>query len=110
MSFRNRSDQKELLDEENIPTDELHRNLVELDIINRYLGGYRASNNGLREVIQNNPGVNTVLDIGFGNGEVIQYFSKLAKTLNTDLFFYGVDTKQDCLDFAELNLSRIPNK
>lgn len=105
-----RSYQKEYLDGDQIETKDLFRNLVELDIINKRLGGYNASLSGLQQILKTNKQINTVLDIGFGGGDSIKQLSILAEKKNYKLFFYGVDLKQDCVDYANKNLSKIQNK
>ncbi len=47
MNFKTRSYQAELLDNEEIPTEDLYQNLRELDFINRYLGGHAVVLNGI---------------------------------------------------------------
>ena len=47
-----RSQQKELLDAENIPTADLFQNLKELDTINTLLGGYDITFSALKKIIQ----------------------------------------------------------
>jgi len=56
MNFRTRSNQPELLDGNDIPFEDIRRNMRELDIINSWLGGHaitaitwRLSAAGLRE-------------------------------------------------------------
>ena len=108
MKFR--SYQKEYLDGDQIESKDLFRNLHELDIINKQLGGYNASLKGLQQIIKTNEKVSTVLDIGFGGGDSIKQLSKLAAKKKYNLFFYGVDLKQDCVNYATKNLTSVPNK
>jgi len=105
-----RSYQKEYLDGDQIESKDLFRNLHELDIINKQLGGYNASLKGLQQIIKTNEKVSTVLDIGFGGGDSIKQLSKLAAKKKYNLFFYGVDLKQDCVNYATKNLTSVPNK
>lgn len=105
-----RSYDKEFLDLDNIKTSDLNRNLMELDIINNHLGGYKASLNGLKELLSKKIAINTVLDIGFGGGDSIKQLAVYTKKLNKKIFFYGVDLKKDCVDYAETNLTSINNK
>lgn len=107
MKFR--SHQKEFLDEDNIEKNELFLNLKELDFINKHLGGYKASRDGLLSILKSNK-LETIMDIGFGGGDSIKQLSLLSKRKGIDLFFYGVDLKQDCVDYAETNLSELSNK
>ena len=110
MQFRYRSAEKEYLDEENIETRYLYRNLKELDIINSRLGGYNVSTKGLRHILRTKKEVRTILDIGFGGGDSIKQLAKLGNKIKTELFFYGVDLKKDCFNYAENNLLELPNK
>jgi 2-polyprenyl-3-methyl-5-hydroxy-6-metoxy-1,4-benzoquinol methylase len=110
MQFRYRSAEKEYLDRDNILTKDLYRNLLELDIINKQLGGYRASLNGLKYILKTNNKFEKVLDIGFGGGDSIKQFSGFAEKNSFKLFFYGVDLKNDCLKYAEDNLVTVINK
>jgi hypothetical protein len=46
--FKNRSTRKELLDAEDIPQQDLYRNLYELERINTLLGGHAVTIAGLK--------------------------------------------------------------
>jgi len=109
MRLKFRSDQKEFLDEDNIETKDLFQNLKELDFINKHLGGYNASRNGLLMILAEKK-LKTIMDIGFGGGDSIKQLSILAEKKNQDVFFYGVDLKQDCVSYAENNLANLFNK
>jgi len=110
MQFRFRSNEKEYLDNSIIATGDLYRNLKELDIINKQLGGYNASLKGLSTILKEKKTVDTILDIGFGGGDSIKQLSKFADNNKKKLFFYGVDLKSDCVTYAENNLSALDNK
>jgi 2-polyprenyl-3-methyl-5-hydroxy-6-metoxy-1,4-benzoquinol methylase len=110
MQFQLRSKEKEFLDESVIASKDLFRTLVELDIINTYLGGYNASLRGLKDILKAKNTIRTILDIGFGGGDSIEQFSKFAYSKKLDLFFYGVDLKDECINYAEENLAHIKNK
>lgn len=110
MQFRHRSAQKEFLDNHDIAPDDLYRNLSELHIINKQLGGYNASRKGLAEILSSTGSVQNIMDIGFGGGDSIMQLSKFAKRNKTNLFFYGVDLKSDCVSYAEKNLLALDNK
>ncbi|PBQ34598.1 SAM-dependent methyltransferase [Sphingobacteriaceae bacterium] len=109
MHLKYRSNQKELLDGDAIATKDLYQNLKELDFINKHLGGYIASRKGFIRLIRENK-VKTLMDIGFGGGDSIKQLAILAKKKKNDVFFYGVDLKQDCVNYAEENLSALANK
>lgn len=109
MQLKYRSNQKEYLDGDSIATANLYRNLAELDIINKQLGGYNASLKGLSAILADRP-IKTLLDIGFGGGDSIKQLAKLADKKKANIFFYGVDLKQDCVNYAEKNLADMSNK
>ena len=47
--FSQRSDEKELLDRDDIPFTDIERNMHELDLINTWLGGHAISKRGLKD-------------------------------------------------------------
>lgn len=109
MNLKFRSYQKEYLDGDAIETKDLFQNLKELDVINARLGGYKASRKGFLRILEQNS-LKTMMDIGFGGGDSIKQLALLAKSRGKELFFYGVDLKQDCVDYAEKNLAHLSNK
>jgi 2-polyprenyl-3-methyl-5-hydroxy-6-metoxy-1,4-benzoquinol methylase len=110
MLLNTRSNEKEYLDSDTLPTKDLYLNLDELDSINRYLGGYKVSIKGLTSILKTNNSVQTILDIGFGGGDSIKQLAKFSNKNNLKIFFYGVDLKSDCVSYATKNLSGINNK
>ena len=50
LDLSKRSYQKELLDRDDIPFRDIQRNMLELDIINTWLGGHAISISGLRRL------------------------------------------------------------
>jgi 2-polyprenyl-3-methyl-5-hydroxy-6-metoxy-1,4-benzoquinol methylase len=110
MLLRSRSTEKEYLDAPNIPTLDLFKNLEELDVINRYLGGYGASLRGLADLLNTKTPIKTIVDIGFGGGDSIKQLAGFASQKKMSLFFFGVDLKMDCIRYAEKNLSAVHNK
>jgi 2-polyprenyl-3-methyl-5-hydroxy-6-metoxy-1,4-benzoquinol methylase len=110
MSFRFRSNEKEHLDKHDIETKDLYRNLYELNVVNKQLGGYTASRKGLAHILKNTPSARTVLDVGFGGGDSIKQLAEFAGRQNGQFFFYGVDLKNDCVNYAENNLEDLKNK
>lgn len=99
--FRNRSYEKELLDETYIPTEALHRNLYELDVINSLLGGHAISIAGIKKVMaRNNTQSLSILDIGCGGGDNLRAISKYFSKTKHSLTLTGADLKPDCISYA----------
>lgn len=101
--FKERSQQKELLDEDEIPAKDLFQNLRELDFINLWLGGYNISFSALKKVIK--PGRNyKLVDIGCGGGDTLKRIEHWDKKNRNQLNLIGIDLKQVCIQYAETNL------
>lgn len=126
MNFKTRSYQSELLDNDEIPTEDLYRNLRELDFINSYLGGHSVVLDGIKyfinliqkeysEIIQNT--INTeklehtvfsntsetlkIHEIGSGGGDNLRAVSRFLNKVSISHSLGGVDLKEDCVRFAE---------
>jgi 2-polyprenyl-3-methyl-5-hydroxy-6-metoxy-1,4-benzoquinol methylase len=106
--MKKRSYQPELLDAENIPQQDLFRNLRELHVINKLLGGYSLSISGLKKVLRKKPQIGHVMDIGFGGGDFLKSLSQFSQREKLDLHFSGVDIKADCVAYAKENLASTP--
>jgi 2-polyprenyl-3-methyl-5-hydroxy-6-metoxy-1,4-benzoquinol methylase len=93
-----RNPQLELLDEEDIPVADLERNLDELEVINRLLGGHKASLKGIQYFGLKNAN-HTLLDIGSGGGDTLRAIAKshFARHFSE---LHGADLKQICVQYA----------
>jgi len=69
-----RSYQKELLDRDDIPLNDIRRNMLELDIINTWLGGHAISIRGLKRLIGHRQQV-SLCEIGCGGGDNLEPLS-----------------------------------
>lgn len=108
LMFKKRSYTKELLDEENILTVDLHQNLKELDIINRRLGGHAVSLKGIAKSIQRVGSPARIMDIGCGGGDALKAIAKWANEQSFTVTLTGVDLKSDCIDFARNHCKAYP--
>lgn len=100
--FKNRSDKKELLDQENIPEMDLYLNLKELNVINNLLGGYSITFNALRKILDKSKSY-TLVDIGSGGGDTLKKISKWSDKNNYDLNLFGIDLKESCINYSIKN-------
>lgn len=98
--FAQRNIVPEIIDDFNWSGKELEQNLEEIEWINKYLGGTRASAYPIWQYIQKNLQKQiTITDIGCGSGDVlkkIQEASSPVKKVN----LIGVDANQHIIDFA----------
>jgi 2-polyprenyl-3-methyl-5-hydroxy-6-metoxy-1,4-benzoquinol methylase len=100
--FKQRSYQKELLDAEFIPDDDLFQNLRELHRINTLLGGYDISLRALKRLLKNKK-TYSLVDIGCGGGDMAKEIFQWNKKHNVQAKLYGIDLKQTCVDYAQTN-------
>jgi 2-polyprenyl-3-methyl-5-hydroxy-6-metoxy-1,4-benzoquinol methylase len=100
--FNNRSNQKELLDVEQIPEADLFQNLKELHVINSLLGGYQVSLNALKKIEFYNQPL-TLVDIGSGGGDTLKTIFNWSKKYNKEIKLYGIDLKRTCVDYSNQN-------
>ena len=123
MNFKTRSYQAELLDNEDIPTEDLYQNLRELDFINRNLGGHSVVLDGIKyfiysvlkinienkKLIVNSKFTNIsniseniiIYEIGSGGGDNLRAIGEFLNKKNIPHQLGGVDLKEDCVRFAE---------
>ena len=115
--FAQRSYKKELLDAENIPQKDLFRNLYELEVINTWLGGYKPTIKGIKQIIDNDiknkqkapllpkKGLGvvtyTIADIGSGGGDTLRKIADWGRKSGLKLNLIGIDLKEDAILYAK---------
>ena len=99
MDFSTRSYKKELLDGENIPFADIERNMLELEVINKHLGGHRISLQGFGELAEQRSSL-SVCEIGCGGGDNLLAISKKYSHHNMDIKIIGIDINPDCISVA----------
>lgn len=98
--FKNRSNKKELLDADYIPQSDLFRNLHELNLINKYLGGHAVTLNALDKLKLQKGKTYKIIDIGCGGGDTLVSMAKWGRKNGLSLELVGVDLKPDCIAYA----------
>ena len=100
MNLKHRSYKKELLDDEDIDSADLRRNLDELNFINTWLGGHKVSIEGFKKLLQKEKKI-TVCEIGCGGGDNIFAIARWCARNGVEASFIGIDMKPVCIDFAK---------
>jgi hypothetical protein len=83
--LRQRSYQKELLDRNDIPFEDIKRNMQELDFINRKLGGHDITLDGIIDLIKNQMNFNSklsIVEIGSGGGDNLRAIRNWAERIH----------------------------
>jgi len=102
-SFQKRSYKKELLDRDDIPFTDIRRNMQELDVINRHLGGHEITLDGIVALIKDNPVFNkelSIVEIGCGGGDNLRAIKKWAAYIKLPVRLTGIDINEACINFA----------
>lgn len=100
MDFSIRSDLPELLDAPNIPAADIQRNMYELEIINRRLGGHAITWQGFSDLKNNKQRID-VCEIGCGGGDNLKAIEKKLTRKKVNISFTGIDINPDCISVAE---------
>jgi 2-polyprenyl-3-methyl-5-hydroxy-6-metoxy-1,4-benzoquinol methylase len=102
--FKQRSQQKELMDDYSLSGDELALNLRELELTNRLFGSQAALLNSLDKVRDHYPEYKSlsIVDVGCGNGDLLRALSKWAKTKKLLLNLLGIDINPFMIEQAKV--------
>ncbi len=100
--YKNRSNKKELLDQNDIPFEEVALNMAELEFINQHLGGHSVTMAGFKKLLQNRKEI-SVCEIGCGGGDNLKALYKFCKKNKVTSSFTGIDINKYCVDFAKSN-------
>jgi 2-polyprenyl-3-methyl-5-hydroxy-6-metoxy-1,4-benzoquinol methylase len=100
MDFSRRSYEKELLDGDDIPFDEIALNMRELETINRWLGGHRLTIKGMRRLAGDAASLH-VCEIGCGGGDNLKAVAEWGRRNGIDMRLTGIDIKENCIAFAK---------
>ena len=104
MNFKTRSYRKELMDDLNLASDDLKKNLDELEFINTTLGGYKVLTSALNTLYKENK-INkksvTLADIGSGGGDTLRQIAKWFEKKNISAKLTGIDANDFMIHYAQ---------
>lgn len=104
MDFSKRSYQKELLDRDDIPFEDIKRNMQELEFINAHLGGHQITIAGLGIFIKKlQLNELTICEIGCGGGDNLKAIKKWCDKKKIRVRLIGIDINKECIEFAKEN-------
>jgi 2-polyprenyl-3-methyl-5-hydroxy-6-metoxy-1,4-benzoquinol methylase len=109
MFLTRRSYAKELLDNDDIPFEDIKQNMKELDFINTWLGGHAITIAGIKKIVSSAGKVShiSICEIGCGGGDNLRAIHRWAIRNNITVALTGIDKKKECIDFAR---QQIPDK
>ncbi|PWT95558.1 MAG: SAM-dependent methyltransferase [Bacteroidetes bacterium] len=112
MDFSQRSYQKELLDDDDIPFEDIRRNMYELDLINTYLGGHNITIQGIKSIIGDIAVFKAtnvplrICEIGCGGGDNLIAIEKWCNKHGINVELIGIDIKKECIEYARSRISK----
>jgi 2-polyprenyl-3-methyl-5-hydroxy-6-metoxy-1,4-benzoquinol methylase len=104
--FKQRSNQKELMDDFTLASDHLCKNLDELAITNRWLGAEATLLNALNTIHQNYKGYIAhhkikIIDIACGGGDLLLAINRWAKREKIAAELIGIDVNPFMIQYAK---------
>ena len=97
INLKERSKKTEILDEDNLPFEDIKICMKELNSINTLLGGHTITIEGINYFSENIKDKITICEIGCGGGDNLKAISKNYYNAS----FIGIDLKNTCINFAE---------
>lgn len=98
--FSTRSLVPELMDNFSMPQTDLNTNLLELEVINRWLGGYAVSFDGIKKLNLPKGETITIADIGCGGGDGMIAIQKYCRRLGVRVRMIGIDANPKAIEYA----------
>lgn len=98
MLLKKRSYEPEMLDLAETDDAALRQNLRELQLINRFLGGFRTSRTGLRRILRKSHRIGKIVDIGCGGGDFLAIIAREVPPGTAEIV--GVDKKEQCVRYS----------
>ena len=97
INLKERSKETEILDEDDLPFEDVKICMKELNSINTLLGGHKITLQGINHFYHQTDTQFTVCEIGSGGGDNLKAISNKF----TKATFIGIDLKESCIDFAK---------
>ncbi|AWM34490.1 methyltransferase domain-containing protein [Hymenobacter nivis] len=100
----------ELMDDLTLASDDLRRNLDELEVINTWLGGYQPVLDALARLRPRFPAGRAlrVADLGSGGGDTLRHVARWARRHGVAVELVGIDANQFMLDYARAKSADYP--
>ena len=109
IQFSKRSTISELMDNFSMSQKDLDTNLLELETINNWLGGYAVSLNGILKLNLPISKEITVADIGCGGGDGMIFIQKELKKKGIEARMIGIDANPKAIEYAKKRCKNHPD-
>jgi 2-polyprenyl-3-methyl-5-hydroxy-6-metoxy-1,4-benzoquinol methylase len=99
--FKTRTDKAEIMDDFELKGRELEVVLQDLNNVNKRLGGYKITINGIKKLMTNRKKTLTIADVGCGSGENLRQIAKWTKRENISVELIGIDANLNTINLAK---------
>ena len=93
-----------MLDRNDVPFEDIKRNMQELNFINTHLGGHSITIDGIKKLVNGVPlpgnPTHVICEIGCGGGDNLKAIAAWCRKNKVDATFIGIDINSDCLAIA----------
>jgi ubiquinone/menaquinone biosynthesis C-methylase UbiE len=96
-----RSRQKEMMDAPVISKKLLIRNLLELDFLNRKLGGHTITLQGIKQLVRMKDKQYHIADLGCGSGDTLMHIARWARRNGFTVKLTGIDINEDTIAYLK---------
>lgn len=93
------------MDRDDIPFEDIRKNMQELDFINTWLGGHNITLAGVKMLSGQSKRL-VVCEIGCGGGDNLAAIQRWAKRNKREFSFIGIDINPNCIEVAKERLSK----
>ncbi|MFN8255997.1 MAG: methyltransferase domain-containing protein [Bacteroidales bacterium] len=106
--FTYRSNEKELLDSTDVPSDLLYKNLKELAILNQKTGGHAISLKGVKQLITDRHKTYHLVDLGCGGGDSLKAIANWSRSNGFRIKLTGVDMNANAIEYMKIQCKDYP--
>jgi 2-polyprenyl-3-methyl-5-hydroxy-6-metoxy-1,4-benzoquinol methylase len=110
--FKNRAFEKEWLDDFTLSGKNLERNLINLELANRYLGGASTLLSAFKRVLQDFPSLQSqplhIADLGCGSGDLLFFLAEWSNKKHFPWKFTGIDANPHIIQCSQKRLVKNP--
>jgi SAM-dependent methyltransferase len=108
VDFSERSREKEIIDDMSLDRETTAGVLRELEVVNRYLGGYSTTIAGIGELVPPGDAPLRVLDVGAGGGDMARRLVAWGRERRRPVEVVSVDLSHGAVAFARDALAALP--
>lgn len=109
--FQKRSSKVEIMDDLNCMGQVLDQTLLELEVVNKWLGGNSITIHAISQLLKNHIEAQeiTIVDLGCGGGDMLRIIEVWGKKRKLKMKLIGIDANPYIISFAKKNLIDYPH-